>query len=189
MLDLLNFLHKSLDKIFADEIKLKIDPLSSKNNLLLSPIAVGIFMMISLSPMSLFIQVPTLNISSYSHQGEAFLTFSWSDIFETLSKMYLSSVFVQWTMTFVSSSRFVCLIDGNSSNWFQNNRKIRQGNLLSPYPFILIHHVLSNILNNFVRHKKIIPFNLKGIKISLLMYGDDLLITIRCNSKSCLDVC
>lgn len=146
-------------------------------------------MIISLSPMRLFIQGPTLNISSYSHQGEVFLTFTWSDIFETLSKMYLSSVFVQWIMTFVSSSRFVCLINGNSSNWFQSHRKIRQGNLLSPYLFILIHHVLSNILTNFVRHKKIIPFNLKGIKISLLMYGDHLLITIRGNSKSCLNLC
>lgn len=56
--------------------------------------------------------------------------------------------------------------------------------LLSPHIFILDQQILSSAFNKHVNQKDIIPFNLKGIMISHLMFVDDLLLAF-CANKSC----
>ncbi|WOK92691.1 hypothetical protein Cni_G01382 [Canna indica] len=62
---------------------------------------------------------------------------------------------------------------------------VRQGDSLSPFLYILVAQTLSNLFNTVVQDKKLTPFSIKrNIKISHLMFADDILISIRANPKS-----
>lgn len=66
---------------------------------------------------------------------------------------------------------------------------IRQGDPLSPYLFAIVMNILSILLKEKVDLKYITPFNVRGcVKISHLMYANDLVLSFRANPKSCLNL-
>jgi len=75
----------------------------------------------------------------------------------------------------ISSAQFRILINGEAGESFAPTRGIRQGDPLSPYLFIILANVLSNMV-----HKAVTDGSLKGIKLnsqcptlSHLLFADD----------------
>lgn len=67
-----------------------------------------------------------------------------------------------------------------SINSFKSSRGINQVDLLSPY-LLYSFQITDN-------NKKISLFNNKSVKLSHVMFADDVLITIRAFEKSCLNL-
>lgn len=76
------------------------------------------------------------------------------------------------------------MINGKESKWFRSHCGIRQGDPISPYLFILVQQNLSNLFKEEVESKVFSPINLHGIKISHLIFANDLLVAFRGNNRS-----
>lgn len=79
-----------------------------------------------------------------------------------------------------------CIINGNHFSFFPSKQGIRQWDPLSPYLFVIISNILSILLKERVEQNLITPFKTRGgVRISHLMYVDDLILSFRANPKSC----
>ena len=70
-----------------------------------------------------------------------------------------------WIMSYVTTTSFVVLINGSTSNYFKRSHGIRQGCCLSPYLFLLVIEGFSKLLLQEKENKLI-----KGIKVSGSIY-------------------
>ena len=89
-------------------------------------------------------------------------------------------------MSCVSTVRYNLLLNGSLCKDFTPTRGVRQGDLLSPYLFILCAEILSRML---VKEEAI--NNIQGIKVSReapaishLLYADDIIIACRANESN-----
>ena len=84
---------------------------------------------------------------------------------------------VEWIMGCLQSTSFVVLINGSPSNFFRPYRGLRDGCPLSPFIFLLVVEVLSQIIHNAKESR-----NIKGIKVSSseevthTLFVDDVLV-------------
>lgn len=102
-----------------------------------------------------------------------------------MEPMNFPPIFISWIFACLSSPTFACLINGIPFDWFSRHRGIRQGDQISPYLYILVQQILSLILTDLVSFNKFTPFNIKGIKVSHLMFANDLIFSFRANLKTC----
>ncbi|XP_016168270.1 uncharacterized protein LOC107610782 [Arachis ipaensis] len=80
-----------------------------------------------------------------------------------------------WVMECVSTCSMSVLINGSPSKPFKMERGLRQGDPLSPFPFVLVVDVLHRMIGEAVRNGRISPL-LVGrdhIELSHLQFADD----------------
>lgn len=88
---------------------------------------------------------------------------------------------IQWIKFCVSTTKFSILINGSPVGYFSSRRGLRQGDPLSPYLFLLVMEVLSQMIKTAVRSGWIKGFKMEGhsgnnIEISHSLYADDTLL-------------
>jgi hypothetical protein len=126
---------------------------------------------------------------------KAFDKMEWSFILAIMKKLGFHSTWTRWIETCISSTSFSILINGSSFGMFSPGRGLRQGDLLSPFLFILGSEALSRLLLREEQNGKI-----RGMKIARnnpsihhLLFADDLLIFGKASIseattlKKCLD--
>ena len=95
-------------------------------------------------------------------------------------------------MSCVSSTQFVVLINGDTSDFLSASRGLRQGFLLSPYFFLLLSDGLSRLIKDVLLHN-----NFQGIllgktkSLSHLLFVDDILlfcVGFKANLKKPLEI-
>ena len=113
------------------------------------------------------------------HQ-KAYDRVNWSFIKVVLIKFGFNEVFINWIMECITSVSFEVLINGGKSENFKSERRLRQGDLLSSYIFILGQEML---LEKEFRHHNIIGVkaSVKGPAITHVIYADDVVLF----SKAC----
>jgi hypothetical protein len=85
--------------------------------------------------------------------------------------------FTNWIMRCVSSSSFVVLVNGEATNFFRSDRRLRQGCPLSPLLFILVLEGLSILLKEIKAAGKITGIRVsRMIKILHIFFVDVILI-------------
>lgn len=84
----------------------------------------------------------------------------------------------------ISSVKHYLLINGCISESVLPNRGIRQGDPMFPYLFLLCMEVLTQIINKNVATNKWSPVKIKDIKLSHLLYADDVLLFAKVNKKT-----
>ncbi|KAF7815390.1 reverse transcriptase [Senna tora] len=104
-----------------------------------------------------------------------------------LSLMVFSDKWVDLTLKCVSSVRYNLLLSGRKVAEVLPKRGLRQGDPLSPYLFIIVADVLSNMIRHFVT-----VGDLKGIKLarncpvlSHYFFTDDSLFFLQANRQNC----
>ena len=80
------------------------------------------------------------------------------------------------------------LVNGTPLRFFQSSRGLRQGDLVSPYLFVLAIEMLSCLLGRareggFLSDFKVLGRNGKGLEISYLLFAEDTLVFCEATSS------
>ncbi|KAL5540231.1 hypothetical protein UlMin_044471 [Ulmus minor] len=120
---------------------------------------------------------------------------SWQFLEAVLKAFGFHPKWIHWIVTCCSTPKMTLLLNGAPVRSFFPKRGLRQGDLLSPYLFILCMEVLSRLIN-----KKVADGLISGFKISRhspalhhLFFADDVFLMGKCSVneafyfKECLD--
>lgn len=93
--------------------------------------------------------------------------------------------FIEWIMACVCSPSFSVLVNGELKGFFRGKRGLRQGDPMSPYLFCLCMEIFSRMLGLAVK-RQMFKFHprCKELKLTHLMYADDLLMFSKCDLRS-----
>ena len=85
------------------------------------------------------------------------------------------------------------MVNGSPAGFFGSSKGLRQGDPLSPLPFLLIMEVLSRILKKteeggFIQGFHVGPINSTGIRISYLLFADDTILFCDASRKQILSI-
>lgn len=101
--------------------------------------------------------------------------------------MWFSQRWIDWIMQCVETVTFSTLINGASQGHIVLARGLRQGDLLSPYLFILFSEVLSHLLTNATLYNQLkgMKINTTGPSVNHLLFADDALFFCHAHPRSC----
>lgn len=109
--------------------------------------------------------------------AKAFDTLSWSFLVSCLQSLNVPQQFLSWLRVCIYTTNFTVGYNGNVNGYFKGSRGLRQGDLLSPYLFVIAMNTLSLMLKQAAQEMK---FNYhhkcRGSKLTHLCFADDLLI-------------
>ena len=88
----------------------------------------------------------------------------------TLSKFNFGESFIAWIETFYNDISSCVLNNQFTSEYFQVNNRVRQGDPLSPYLFIMVVEIMAIAIRE---NKEIKGIKVKGENIKLVQYADD----------------
>ena len=93
-------------------------------------------------------------------------------------------------MSCVSSSSILILLNGGKLEPFQPSRGIKQGDLLSPYLFIMCMEVLGFLISGRCEEKLWDPVRALrgGLAFPYLIFADNLVLFAKADIKSCTSV-
>lgn len=109
---------------------------------------------------------------------KAYDRLNWSFIKDTLVHIWVPNGFVNLVWHCISSSRMRMLWNGEALDEFTPSRGIRQGDLISPYLFVLCIEKLFQMISLVVDLKEWSPIQLSrgGPPLSHLAFADDVLL-------------
>ncbi|KAL9680391.1 hypothetical protein QQ045_018270 [Rhodiola kirilowii] len=176
-----NFVHKILSRILNDRLKLVLPDLISEEQ-------AGFVEGRNIHKTIGLAHDIVNDIENKSFGGNVVVKLDMSKAYDRLSWRFL----LKMLRAFGFSEQWCDLIYRNIANYrysicwdwetyghhFKSNRGVRQGDPLSPSLFILAMEYFSQLLNQAVRFRKVIPYKTKGGKsmIHHLLYADDMLI-------------
>ena len=104
-----------------------------------------------------------------------------------MSKMRFGQKWINWISWCISTANFSILINGTPSNFFRSTKGLRQGDPLSPYLFLLVMEVFSQLLfrarsGGYIEGFKV--GNSNGIERDLfhLLFANNTLLFCKANS-------
>ncbi|PKI31207.1 hypothetical protein CRG98_048402, partial [Punica granatum] len=126
---------------------------------------------------------------------KAFDKLEWNFIVKILQQLGFHPTFISWIYQCVSTSTFSILLNGSPHGHFSPSRRLRQGDPISPYLFVISMEILSRLLYRAETNGEIkgIQISRGGPQITHLMFADDLLILTKATeanirtTKSILD--
>ena len=108
---------------------------------------------------------------------KAFDTVSWDFVLKLLQAQNFPLIFRCWVNECISSPRFYVAINGELAGFFKGKKGLRQGDPLSPYLFLFVMEVLSNLIVKAARAGRIRPHpKCSDPELTHLLFADDLLI-------------
>ncbi|XP_041003911.1 uncharacterized protein LOC121249264 [Juglans microcarpa x Juglans regia] len=102
----------------------------------------------------------------------------WNFLIHVLLAFGFSGTFCNLVRQLISSPSFSVVMNGVSKDFFQGARGLRQGDLITPYLFIMVEEILSRNLKKRYQEGWIAAFSLSRnvLNISHLLYADDIII-------------
>lgn len=122
--------------------------------------------------------------------SKAYDIVEWCFIEEVMRNMGFAEIWIQWIMKCITSVSYHVLLNGQPHGNIQPHRRLRQGDPLSPFIFILCIEALVGLLKGAKEEGKI-----SGIKaakacssISHLLFAYDSLFFCKAEARECLEV-
>jgi hypothetical protein len=112
----------------------------------------------------------------------------WSFLLYLLRRYGFEEKWCSWIKHRISSARFSVLINGAPSPFFGSSRGVWQGDLLSPFLFVLVMKAFSRMLGAFTSRGLILGFSVgtsepDRVTVSHLLIADDTLIFCGANAS------
>eukprot|EP00253_Pinus_taeda_P024648 PITA_24648 len=85
---------------------------------------------------------------------------SWNYLEAILKAFGFASHWIRWIMALIKSTRFSIMVNGAPANQFTPSRGLRQGDPLSPFPFVILMEGLSRLIRHAKEEGKI-----KGLQL------------------------
>ena len=105
---------------------------------------------------------------------------NWDALFYLLNRMDFGVKWKGWIKACITTVNFSVLVNGSSTGFFGSSHGFRKGDLSSPFLFLLIMEVLSQILKKTkesdLRGFHVGPINSIGVHISHLLFADDTIL-------------
>ncbi|RVW38193.1 LINE-1 reverse transcriptase-like [Vitis vinifera] len=106
---------------------------------------------------------------------------NWKFLIAVLRKMGFGEKLINRIEWCISTVKFFVLINGSPSDFFQSSRGLRQGDLLSPYLFVIAMEVFSCLLRRAISGGYLFGWRVRGksgerILILHLLFADDTLV-------------
>ena len=98
-----------------------------------------------------------------------------------LQKMRFGDKWVGWVKWCISTASFLMLVNGTPASFFNSSRRLRQGDPLSPYLFVIGMKALSVLIKRAASGGFFTSFRVKGrggerVQLTHMLYADDTLI-------------
>ena len=102
----------------------------------------------------------------------------WGFLQYMMERMGFGKRWWQWIKCCVSSAHFSILLNGSSKGYFKSSRGLRQGNPLSPMPFVIVAEALNTLLERAKQMQLILGFAIEGsfLEVTHLQFADDTII-------------
>lgn len=109
---------------------------------------------------------------------KAFDNVSWEFINEVLFHMGFGGTWRAWIRNCLSFAKFSVLINGSSFGFFESEKGLCQGDPLSPFLFVLVSQVLSNMFSKAQEAGWITRFSVTvgGTVVNHLQFADDTIV-------------
>ena len=114
---------------------------------------------------------------------------AWSFIEKSLRKFKFEKDITRWNLTFYTNINSCVYVNGQYSQWFDVERGTRQGDLLSPYLFLICAELLASMIR---QNDNIHGINILDEEILLSQFADDTTFFLdgtRESFCSCIHVC
>ena len=105
----------------------------------------------------------------------------WNFFVKVMCRMGFGGKWVGWIKWCISTASFSVLLIGNPIGFFNSSRGLRQGDLLSPYLFILGMEVFSSLIHRAAAGGYLSGFSLRGKdgvigQVTHPLFADDILV-------------
>ncbi|GKD23624.1 RNA-directed DNA polymerase, eukaryota, reverse transcriptase zinc-binding domain protein, partial [Tanacetum coccineum] len=109
---------------------------------------------------------------------KAYDTVNWQFLEAILKGFGFHSNMVNWIIKYVSTASFSMCVNGERFGYFKGGRGLRQGDLMSPYLFILVMEILTLIVEKRIEGRSEFKyhFGCKEMKLTHVCLVDDLLM-------------
>ncbi|KAJ0986340.1 hypothetical protein J5N97_004696 [Dioscorea zingiberensis] len=110
---------------------------------------------------------------------------SWDTVISVLAHMNFPSKWIRWVKECIGTTSMAFIINEKCGKWVTPQAGLRQGYPLSPYLFILVSQILTNILNKAESMQLLKGFRISdSLGINHILYADDLLICCRASRQN-----
>ena len=124
---------------------------------------------------------------------KAYYYVNWEALLDLLNKMGFRVKWCKWIHICISTVQFFVLINVSLANIFGSLRGLRQGDLLSPMPFLIMMEVFSRMLRRVEGVSLICGFKAEGRRgggecVSHLLFANDTILFCNANVEQILHI-
>ena len=117
---------------------------------------------------------------------KAFDHMNWIFLFRSMMKMGFGEKWANWICYCISTIKFSILFNGSPTGFFSSQRRLRQGDPLSPFLFIIAMESLNDMMKTAQSNSWITGFRVdsragNNLEIAHLQYANDTLVFCRAN--------
>lgn len=111
--------------------------------------------------------------------SKAFDMLSWPFLLELLQAQGFGPKWCLWISTLLSMATSKILLNGHKGPPIRHFRGVRQGDSLSPMPFILAMDVLHRVVTKACADRVLRPMQPQGVKFQCILYANNVILFIR----------